>query len=239
MSHKMQTDRLQVLRDTVEMIEFSRPEEEIIERYERLYTGAVNDVLREMCLTNPALPPEIVPLRDEMVVAGFAFTIRSAADPTLAGELELRVKMLDDLRPNMVCVWNANGNDVASHWGGVMTRASHKRGVRGAIIDGGIRDTKDILRQEFPIWYRYRTSNGALSRCKITHYQVPIAIEGVIVKPGDLILADIDGALVVPRKLVEPVLERAETIEKNEEEIKSWVDAGLPAETIHERGGYF
>jgi len=171
MSHKMQTDRIQVLRDTVEQIEFSRPEAEIIERYKRLYTGAVNDVLREMCLTNPALPPEIVPLRDEMVVAGFAFTIRSAADPTLAGELELRVKMLDDLRPNMVCVWNANGRDGASHWGGVMTRASHKRGVRGAIIDGGIRDTKDVLQQGFPIWYRYRTSNGALSRCKITGYQ--------------------------------------------------------------------
>lgn len=239
MSHKMDTDRLKALRDTVEEVTFSRSEEEIIQRYERLYTGAVNDVLREMCILDQALPPEIMPLRDEMVVAGFAFTIRSSADPTLGGELELRVKMLDDLRPNMVCVWNANGLDRASHWGGVMTRASRKRGVRGAIIDGGIRDTKDILDQKFPIWYRYRTSNGALSRCKITHYQAPVAIEGVIVKPGDLILADIDGALVIPRKIVEEVLERAETIERNEGEIKEWVDAGLPAETIHERGGYF
>ncbi len=239
MSHKMQTDKLQILRDTIEEVEFSRPEEEIIERYERLYTGAVNDVLREMCITNVALPPEIVPLRDEMVLAGFAFTIRSVADPTLAGELELRVKMLDDLRPNMVCVWNANGHDVASHWGGVMTRASRRCGVRGAIVDGGIRDTKDILAQKFPIWYRYRTSNGALSRCKITGYQVPLAIEDVIVKPGDLIHADIDGAMVIPRKLVEPVLERAEQIEQNEEEIKGWVDAGLPAQGIHDRGGYF
>ena len=106
------------------------PEEEIITRYEQLYTGAVNDVLRELCLTEQALPHPIMPLRDEMVVAGFAFTIRSAADPTLSGELEVRVKMLDELRPNMVCVWNANGVDNASHWGGVMTRASIKRGVR-------------------------------------------------------------------------------------------------------------
>ncbi|QNN21901.1 RraA family protein [Planctomycetales bacterium ZRK34] len=239
MSYKMQTDKLQLERDTVEEVKLSQPEEEIIARYEKLYTGAVNDVLREMCILNQALPPQIVPLRDEMVVAGFAFTIRSAADPTLGGELELRVKMLDELRPNMICVWNANGHDVASHWGGVMTRASMHRGVRGAIIDGGIRDTRDILEQGFPIWYRYRTSNGALSRCKITAYQKPIAIEGVIVKPGDLILADIDGALVIPRKLVEEVLERAEAIERNEGEIKEWVDAGLPARQIHERGGYF
>jgi len=235
----MDTGRLKALRDTIEQVTFSVPEEEIIERYERLYTGAVNDVMREMCMPNQGLPPQIVPLRDEMVVAGFAFTIRSAADPTLSGELEVRVKMLDELRPNMVCVWNANGLDGASHWGGVMTRASKKRGIRGAIIDGGIRDTKDILEQGFPIWYRYRTSNGALSRCKITHYQVPIVMEGVIIKPGDLILADIDGALVVPRKIVEAVLQRAEQIERNEGEIKEWVDAGLPAETIHERGGYF
>ncbi len=239
MSHKMDTGRLKALRDTIEQVTFSVPEEEIIERYERLYTGAVNDVMREMCMPNQGLPPQIVPLRDEMVVAGFAFTIRSAADPTLSGELEVRVKMLDELRPNMVCVWNANGQDGASHWGGVMTRASKKRGIRGAIIDGGIRDTKDILEQGFPIWYRYRTSNGALSRCKITHYQVPVVMEGVIIKPGDLILADIDGALVVPRKIVEAVLQRAEQIERNEGEIKEWVDAGLPAETIHERGGYF
>ncbi len=239
MSYKMHTDKLRSLRDTVEQVELACPEEEIVERYEKLYTGAVNDVLREMCLTDQALPPEIVPLRDEMVVAGFAFTIRSAADPTLAGELELRVKMLDELRPNMICVWNANGQDNASHWGGVMTRASRKRGVRGAIIDGGIRDTKDILEQGFPIWYRYRTSNGSLSRCKITDYQMPLVIEGVIIKPGDLILADIDGALVVPRRLVEPVLERAETIERNEGEIKGWVDAGLSADDVHGRGGYF
>ncbi len=239
MSHKMDTDRLKALRDTIEEVTFSVPEEEIIERYERLYTGAVNDVMREMCMPNQGLPPQIIPLRDEMVVAGFAFTIRSTADPTLGGELEVRVKMLDELRPNMVCVWNANGVDGASHWGGVMTRASRIRGVRGAIIDGGIRDTKDILAQGFPIWYRYRTSNGALSRCKITHYQVPIVMEGVIIKPGDLILADIDGGLVVPRKIVEQVLQRAEQIERNEGEIKEWVDAGLPAETIHERGGYF
>ena len=76
MSHKMDTDRLKALRDTVEQVTFTRPEEEIIQRYERLYTGAVNDVMREMCLVDQALPPQIVPLRDEMVVAGFAFTIR-------------------------------------------------------------------------------------------------------------------------------------------------------------------
>ncbi|MDR2706032.1 MAG: RraA family protein [Planctomycetaceae bacterium] len=236
---RMHLLKLRQLRDDIEEVELSVSESEIIARYEKLYTGCVNDVLREHCLTNQALPAEIRPLRDEMVLAGFAFTIRSNADPSLDGELELRVKMLDELRPNMVCVWNANGIDNASHWGGVMTKMSKKQGVRGAVIDGGIRDTNDILSQQFPIWYRYRISNGSLSRAKITGYQVPVTVGMVLIKPGDLIFADIDGAIVIPRKLIIPVLERAETIESNEGEFKEWIEAGLSPEEVHERGGYF
>ena len=236
---KMRLEQLRRQRDEIELIELPVREEEIIARYEKLYAGCINDVLRELCLTNQALPSEIMPLRDEMVLAGFAFTIRSNADPTTTGELEIRVKMLGELKPHMVCVWNANGDDHASHWGGVMTKMSKKQGVRGAIIDGGIRDTKDILEQKFPIWCRYRTSNGSLSRAKMTGYQVPIVVGGVLIKPGDLIFADIDGALVVPRALVMNVLERAESIETNEGEFKEWIDAGLSPGEVHDRGGYF
>lgn len=239
MSHKLSTEKLRAIRETIDNSPLEIPELELCQRYERLYTGAVNDVMRELCLTNQALPHQIMPLKMEMTLCGIAFTIRSAADPTLAGELELRVKMLDELRPNHVCVWNANGDDNASHWGGVMTAASSKRGVRGAIIDGGIRDTKDILAQGFPIWSRYRTSNGSLSRAKITGYQLPISVGGIIIKPGDVIFADVDGVLVIPRKLAVPILQRAESIEKNELEFKEWIDAGLSTAEIHDRGGYF
>lgn len=238
MSHKLHLEKLRQIRDTVEPCDLPLPLADLCARFEKLYTGAVNDVLRELCLTNQALPSQIMPLRDEMVLCGEAFTIRSAADPTLAGELESRVKMLDGLHPGHVCVWNANGEDRASHWGGVMTRMAVKHGVRGAVIDGGIRDTKDILEQKFPIWCRYRTSNGSLSRAKVTGYQVPIVIGGVIIKPGDIILADIDGVLVIPRKLAVPVLERAEGVEPNELEIKDWVNAGLTTEELQDRGAY-
>ncbi len=239
MSSKMNTDKLKAIRETIDDVKFSIPEEELCRRYERLYTGAVNDVLRELCLPNQALPSTIMPLRDDMVVCGVAFTVKAVKDPTMSGELEMRVKMLDEIKPGHVIVWNANGDDQASHWGGVMTRAALKRGCRGAIIDGGIRDTKDILEQKLPIWYRYRTSSGALSHTKMVGYQVPIFVGEVIIKPGDIIMADIDGALVIPRKMAVGVLERAEGIERNEGEIKEWVDAGLSAEAIHDRGGYF
>ncbi|WFB35372.1 RraA family protein [Kiritimatiellota bacterium B12222] len=239
MSSKMKVDALQQMRDTVERVELSIPIKELCARFEKLYTGAVNDVMREMCLPDQALPSGIVPLRDEMVVCGEAFTVKALKDPTMGGELELRVKMLEDLGEDSVVIWNANGDDEASHWGGVMTQAAIKRGCRGAIIDGGIRDTKDILSQDFPVWSRYRTSNGALSRTKLMAWQVPIFVGNVIIKPGDLLMADIDGGLVIPRKIAVEVLERAEGIEANEGEIKEWVAAGMSAREIHDRGGYF
>ena len=116
---------------------------------------------------------------------------------------------------------------------------SMQRGVRGAIIDGGIRDTGDILSQKFRIWSRYRTSNGSLSRAKMTGYQVPVIVGTALIKPGDLIFADIDGAVVVPRKICVAVLERAEAIVRNEDEFKDWIQAGLSPEEVHARGGYF
>ena len=125
MSQQMHVDKLKEIRDTVEKTELSIPLEELCERYERLYTGAVNDVLREMCLPDQGLPSTIMPLRDDMVVCGEAFTVKAVKDPTMGGEMEVRVEMLDDLRPGHIVVWNANGDDHASHWGGVMTQASN------------------------------------------------------------------------------------------------------------------
>ena len=94
-----------------------------------------------------------------------------------------------------------------------MTATAISKGIRGAVISGGIRDTKQILEQKFPLFYKYRTSNGSLGRCMITHYQVPIRIGKVTVRPGDIIFGDIDGVLCIPREIACDVLLRAEGIE--------------------------
>ncbi len=113
------------------------------------------------------------------------------------------------------------------------------KGIRGAVIAGGIRDTKQILEQNFPVFYRYRTSNGSLGRCMITHYQVPVRIGKVTVRPGDIIFGDIDGVLCIPREIAYDVLLRAEGIERNEVDIFSWVRQGDTISEIIDKGGYF
>ena len=113
------------------------------------------------------------------------------------------------------------------------------KGVRGALIDGGIRDTQQILDKDFPVFYRYRSPNGSLGRCLITHYQIPVKIGDVFVKPGDVVLGDADGVIAIPRDIAYDVLQRAEEIIDNEKKIFGWVAEGQSIEEITEKGGYF
>ncbi len=235
----MDLEKLIKSREYVPECEFPVPVKELCDRYQKLYTGAINDVLREKCLLDQNLPSDIMPLRDEMTVCGIAFTVKSAPNVMIRGELTFRAKMLDTMTPDGLVVWDTSGDTEASLWGGVMTATAIAKGLRGAVIAGGIRDTKQILEQEFPVFYKYRTSNGSLGRCLITHYQVPVKIGKVTVRPGDVIFGDIDGVLCIPREIAYDVLVRAEEIERNENEIFKWVRGGDSIQEIVDKGGYF
>lgn len=235
----MKIEQLIAERETISTKPFPVPVKELLARYERLYTGAVNDVLREWCLLDQALPHGIVPLREEVTVAGLAFTVKSAPNTKITGEMTFRTEMLDQMHEDAFVVWDTTGDERASLWGGVMTATAKTKGVRAACIDGGIRDTHQIREHGLPVYYRYRTSNGSLGRCLITHYQIPVRIGDVDIKPGDVILADIDGVVAVPRDIAWEVLLRAEEIVGNEVQIFSWVAEGQTLQEITDKGGYF
>ncbi|OYW23322.1 MULTISPECIES: RraA family protein [unclassified Sphingomonas] len=235
----MNLDELIATREGLAQVEFTVPQSAILERFENLYTGLVSDVLREFCLLNQALPSYLIPLRPEKTVAGVAFTVKSAPNVRITGEMETRTRMLGELTPDAFVMWDASGDYRATLWGGVMTATSVRMGVRSACIDGGIRDIHQIMEKDFPVFYRYRSPNGSLGRCQISDYQIPILIGDVVIKPGDVVLGDIDGVVVVPRDIAEAVLLRAEAMKKGEDEIFSWVAAGQSIEEITGKGGYF
>ena len=235
----MNLEKLIESRESVSNAAFPIPEKEILCRFEKLYTGAVNDVMREFCLLNQALPNRIQPLREYRSVAGIAFTVKSAPNAMISGEMEFRTQMLDTMHEDAFVIWDTSQDEQATLWGGVMTATAKGKRVRAACIDGGIRDTHQILEADFPVFYKYRISNGSLGRCLITHYQVTLAIGGVTIKPGDVVLGDIDGVLVVPRDIAYKVLLRAEEILSNEKVIFGWVKEGQTIQDIKEKGGYF
>lgn len=212
---------------------------ELCQRYEKLYTGAINDVLREKHLLYQALPPSILPLERDMRVAGVVFTVKGMKSLTVEGEMEQRAAMLEALHERSVVVWDTGEDDTSAQWGEVMTKAAIRAGCRGAVIDGGVRDTGLILAQTFPVWCRYRTSNAMLGRFRMVGYQMPVRIGEVDIYPGDIVFADIDGAVIVPRRLAVEVLKRAEAIRSEEVEVKQWIDDGMSATEVVKRGGYF
>jgi regulator of RNase E activity RraA len=235
----MNLERLIELRETLPKAEFSMSTAELLQRYERLQAAVVCDVLREHGLLDQAFPGRLQALRPERTVAGIAFTVKSSPNTRLSGELTFRAQMLDELHAQAFVVWDTSGDERATLWGGVMTATVVAKGVRGALVDGGIRDTAQILEKDFPVFYRYRSPNGSLGRCLITHYQLPVQIGDVFVRPGDVIVGDADGAVCVPRELAEAVLERAEEVISNEKTIFSWVAEGQSIDEISRKGGYF
>lgn len=235
----MYLDKLIETREEVPNISFPIPDKELLSRYEKLYTGAINDVLREFCLLDQALPGRIKPLREYTAVAGFAFTVKSAPNCKITGEMDFRTEMLDQMKEDDFVVWDTSRDIKATLWGGVMTATAKGKKLKAACIDGGIRDTHQILAADFPMFYEYRISNGSLGRCLITHYQIPIKIGDVFIKPGDIVIGDIDGVLVVPRNIAYDVLKRAEEILQNEKKIFSWVENGETVKEIKDKGGYF
>jgi len=235
----MNLEKLIQTREAFTPLPFPIPDKELLSRFEQLYTGAVNDVLREFCLLDQALPGHIQPLREYRTVAGFAFTVKSSPNVKISGEMAFRTQMLGELHEDAFVVWDTSKDEKATLWGGVMTATAHGLKVKAACIDGGIRDTHQILEKDFPVFYKYRISNGSLGRCLITHYQIPIRIGDTDIKPGDVVLGDIDGVLAVPRDIAYQVLLRAEEIRDNEKRIFGWVAEGQSIEQITSKGGYF
>ena len=235
----MNLERLIEQRESTKEINFPIPEKELLRRFEQLYTGAVNDVLREFVKMDQALPSRIKPLENYQTVAGFAFTVKSSSNTLVTGEMDFRAKMLDKMHEDAFVLWDTSHDEKSTSWGGVMTATAKGKKVKAACIDGGIRDTHQILSADFPVFYKYRSSNGSLGRMLITHYQVPLQIGDVFIRPRDVVLGDIDGILVVPRDIAFDVLIRAEEIKENEKKIFCWVNAGESIKDITDKGGYF
>ncbi len=235
----MKLDKLIEMQEGISKVEFPIPEKELLARFEQLYTGAINDVMREFCLMNQALPNHILPLREYRTVAGIAFTVKSSPNVLVQGEMEYRTEMLDEMHEDAFVVWDTSNDEKSTAWGGVMTATAKGKKLKAACLDGGIRDTHQILEADFPVFYKYRSSNGSLGRCLITHYQIPIMVGDVIIKAGDVVLGDVDGVLVVPRDVAYNVLVRAEEFKENEKKIFGWVKEGQSARDITDKGGYF
>ncbi len=204
------------------------------------YTGAISDILDEMGVRGQTLPSEIQTLVHEHTVAGRAFTV--LGEPTTSEDPEIIfvpfLQMLGAIQPGDVLVIQPN-DAVSSHIGELTSETAKYRGARGAVIDGGARDTQYIQNLGFPVFARYRSPRDIVGRWRLVDYNVPIQIGGTPVRPGDFIVGDRDGVLILPIAISEEVITRAEEVIRTENLVRKAILEGMLPLDAYKKFGRF
>jgi 4-hydroxy-4-methyl-2-oxoglutarate aldolase len=214
----------------------------LAERASRIYTGALTDVLDELGEHGCTLPPNLLPLRDGMRLAGPAFPVEGVPAVQLDRDESIRgiLTMLGEVRAHHVVVYQTHDEGCsAAHLGELSVVALRVRGCAGDVIDGGCRDVDKILEQEFPVFCRYTTPADAVARWRIEHWNAPVTIGSVRIDPGDYVVADRDGIIVIPASRLGEVLTRAEEVVATENEIREAVRGGVSPLEAYDRYGIF
>jgi 4-hydroxy-4-methyl-2-oxoglutarate aldolase len=180
----------------------------LTEQLSRCNTAALFDVLRTHRLPLLELPRTIRGIDPTMKMAGPVFTVVGRPDPDIPADesLELWIReVLSGAPPGHVVVCQPNDH-ARSAMGDLSAEALRQRGIRGYYIDGGTRDAEEICRIGLPVFCSYTSPVDIVGTWRLEKTNVPIVIGGIPVRPGDYLLADRDGALVIPREVAARVI---------------------------------
>ena len=211
-------------------------------RFARIPTAVVTDVLDELGLERQTLPSTIRPLTADMRTAGYAFPVRGRPRRGTRRErdatLRQFLRMLAAVPADSVLVLAA-GDSVAAHFGELSAAWLRTRRVRGAVIDGATRDGAAIGQARFPTFVRYLTPRDSVPRWRVADWGQPVTISGVRVSLGDVVVADLDGVVVVPRRVAHEVLVRSERLVVAEARVRAAVRRGMTPLAAYEKFGAF
>ena len=199
-----------------------------------LFTAVVGDVMDVAGLTQQFLPATIKPLRDDMLVIGRAMPVQEA---DCSGEtvytaakrqpFGLMFEALDDLKPGEVYIC-AGGTPDYARWGELMSTRAIKLGAAGAVVEGYSRDTRGILRLNFPTFSMGRYAQDQGIRGRVIDFRCPIRFaNGAVVQPGDLVFGDIDGVVIVPRQHEAEIIAAALEKVRGENKVRRAIEAGM------------
>ena len=209
-------------------------------RLEQLYASAVYDALRSMGQDNCVLPPGISALIPGQKLAGEIFTIEGHfevgqdANKTL---LEWST-VLSKAPSGKVIICQPNTHEVAL-MGELSSEVLKRKGVLGYIVDGASRDVSFLLENEFPTFCRFNTPKDIVGRWVAKSMGEPIEIGGVRIVSGDYVLADIDGAVIIPRSLAEEAITATEVKASTETEMRSALMDGMDPVDAYQKYGVF
>lgn len=206
-----------------------------------LYTAVVGDICDQMEFRNQFLPPELHPLDQSKrnVLAGRAMTVleedisEPLNGPKPWGKM---LEALDNLGGGDVYVCSGSIAPYAL-FGELMSTAALKRGAVGAICNGFVRDTRQIMALEFPVYCRGSYALDQRGRGAVRDYRVPLLLGDVWINPGDLVIGDVDGVIVVPHKHEVEVIIQSLARVRTESVVRTQLTNGMLASDAFARYG--
>ena len=183
---------------------------------ENLYSGVLCDVLDGMGYRNQSIGNKLMPLNDDTVIFGPAFTsIATVVYSMPEHPLTAQCKVVDQLGEDEIYVLVTRGDYNCAVFGELFATAVKQRKGAGVLLDGYVRDLKAVKAMNFPLFYAGRDPRTSKGRTEINECQIPVLMEGVLIRPGDYIFGDIDGVVIIPKEIADEVFCKAiETIKK-------------------------
>lgn len=193
-----------------------RPDQSLIDAFQKLDVSTVYEAQGKVGL----LSHEIRPILENTLICGPAVTATCFAGDNLMIHAAIEV-----CQPGDILVVSTIGESTAGMIGELIVLALQKRGVKGVVIDAGIRDVARIRELGFPIWTKAISSQGT-TKLRGGWVNAPALCGGAVVNPGDLIMADDDGVVVVRQDQLPNVLEASQQRMKKEEQTKAKIANG-------------
>lgn len=190
---------------------------ELIEAFNQVAVASVADAVDKVCGRRGYLDSVIKPRINDKRICGPAATVLEAATDEFVPP-QHALDLIDETPAGSVIVISIEGgvSEVAV-WGGLMTAGAVANGHVGAVLDGGVRDLTEIRRDyDFPVYARAVSPGTTLGRYRTVASQVPVCVGGVMVHPGDIVVGDVDGVVIVPHAQAEAVLKMAQEIDERE-----------------------
>jgi regulator of RNase E activity RraA len=179
---------------------------------QNLYVPAVCDILDSIGFTKQAMHQRLRPLDPgKCVIVGRARTFRWMETDYVIEEdpYGLEIEAMDSLGMGDVVVHSTDSSLTNAPWGELMTTVAKKNGANGCICDGLIRDCEKIIKTGFPVFYAGIRPVDSKGRGLVMAYDVPVRCGEVLVKPGEMVFADFDGVVVIPREVEDKVIRLA------------------------------
>ncbi len=215
------------------MSEKNQVSQEVINRFKKLDTCCVSDALDRLGIRGGL--EGIKPVVSGVNICGTAFTVHYVPCGTVKGTVG---DFLDDVQPGQVVVIDNGGRTYCTVWGDLMSITAAKRKIAGTVIDGVCRDVPVIRKLNYPIFTKGTYMVTGKDRVEVDAINIPVAISGVQVKPGDVILGDDTGVVVIPFEKAEQVLTVAEEIAEKEALIEKEVEKGSTLREARAKVGY-